>query len=134
MDTRKIFRIIFFILFFGGSICYWLFQIWAGSLPQKYTISTFHISYPSNGGPNADWEIIVDHKSYFNSSTFPKNRGLKEGKRYYVKFTIDYPSQSIMLFNNPVPEYVSDPPLDGWTLKELQKVDPLFIEKGNLLK
>ncbi|UZR98447.1 hypothetical protein [Chondrinema litorale] len=126
MKNKKVLNIIIFTLLIGIVPVYNIFDYWTSTLEQRYTYSSLSVGIPSNGGPYAEWEIKFKGKSYLGMSLAPEDYSDKVRKKYYVKFPVEYPSQSVMLFHAPVPDSIPEPPPNGWTLKELHKIDPRF--------
>ncbi|MBT31441.1 MAG: hypothetical protein CMO01_17435 [Thalassobius sp.] len=125
---KKLVKILVFVVLIGGPISYTIFNSWTSTLPQRFTIATLEIAIPAKGGRYAQWAIEINEEGYAGSSLLPSNypEEVHRRKKYYVKFPVEYPSESVMLFDYPVPDNMPPPPAEGWTLEELRQLDPTF--------
>lgn len=88
----------------------------AGS--PRYTIG-YTIDHHNNvhGSRTVDYVYYISGKKYENwEHYFTSNAGVStEGGRYFVKFYSKDASNAKMLLGCPVPSYIKDAPIQGWT-------------------
>jgi hypothetical protein len=111
---------------FVFSIGYLIYSSWVRTLPQCYTIGVITEVKYGHKSPTVYYKYSIMNKDY--EAFIPKSgrNYLKAGRRFYVTVPIGYYDEGLLLAEYPVPEYVEQPPSKGWTLKELQKIDPDF--------
>jgi hypothetical protein len=137
MDSRKqkkdksdLIAKIFIFFVFGIGIGYSIYRqlyIAEHKDEQRYTVATIKEKYiVARQGEGKVYTYRLAQKEYEGVCKSKACIESEIGTRYYVRTWIDRPSWSDLFEEYPVPENIHDPPTQGWTLEELQKIDPYF--------
>jgi hypothetical protein len=57
----------------------------------------------------------VNNKSYENNASVGKDTIDVNSGRYFVKFLPSEPTVNRILWDQPVPDYIMEAPIEGWT-------------------
>lgn len=108
----------------GGVLVFVLLISWMGYMSyKKIQLSkshTYTIGFTVNGrsthkGYTIDYYFMVHGKRY-ESSKYPENEFIKEKDgRYYLEFLPTDPSVNRILWDQPVPDHITEAPPEGWS-------------------
>lgn len=77
----------------------------------KYTIG---VTTGSEGGGWVGYTYIVSDVEYDGTERSLKFSPDKKGGRYYVQFSSKSPDISTIIWDQPVPDHITEAPPDGW--------------------
>lgn len=107
----------------GGILIFVLLISWMGYMSyKKIQLSKDHrytVGHTMNGrsthkGYTIDYYFIVSEKRY-EASRYPENKVINERDgRYFLEFLPSDPTVNRILWDQPVPDHITEAPPEGW--------------------
>ncbi|MCE7864794.1 MAG: hypothetical protein DYG99_14740 [Bacteroidetes bacterium CHB5] len=85
------------------------------SLNYSYTVGTTIGYRKTSKGTLIDYKISVNNIEYDGTRDMLKYNPNTKGGRYYVKFLPSDPTINRILWDQPVPDHITEAPPDGWS-------------------